>query len=204
LKCRSFFDSVAHGDDDITELLRQWQDGDSGAGALVVAQTYGELRRIARAHMRHERFAESLGATGLLHEAYLRLLRNGPGTVENRQAFFRVMAAEMRHRLVDRARRRRAVKRGGGAAFEPLGDEPVAVESTDPLADPAALDRLDRALEQLVSSEPRAARVVQLRFLAGMSNEEAAAELGVSPRTVKRDWAFARAWLAAAIEGPAS
>ena len=195
------FDTVSNGQpENITELLRLWQDGDSDAGALVVAHTYGELRRIARAHMRHERFAESLGATGLLHEAYLRLLRNGPGTVESRQAFFRVMAAEMRRRLVDRARRRLAVKRGAGVALEPLGDVPAA--AADQLGDPAALDRLDQAIEQLVHSDPRAARVVQLRFLAGMSNEEAAAELGVSPRTVKRDWTFARAWLAAAIEGP--
>jgi RNA polymerase sigma factor (TIGR02999 family) len=191
-----------NGDTDITDLLRQWQGGDATAGALVVAQTYGELRRIARAHMRHERFAESLGATGLLHEAYVRLLRNGPGTVESRQAFFRVMAAEMRHRLVDRARRRRAVKRGGGALCEPLDNETMAPLSADPLPDATALDRLDEALTRLESSDPRAARVVQLRFLADMSADEAAAELGVSPRTVKRDWAFARAWLAAAIEGP--
>jgi RNA polymerase sigma factor (TIGR02999 family) len=187
--------------ENITELLRLWQDGNADAGARVVAHTYGELRRIAGAHMRNERFAESLGATGLLHEAYLRLLRNGPGTLESRQAFFRVMAAEMRRRLVDRARRRLAVKRGGGVAIQSLRDA-AAADAVDPLADPAALDRLDVALERLVASDPRAARVVQLRFLAGLSNEEAAAALGVSPRTVKREWAFARAWLAAALEGP--
>jgi RNA polymerase sigma factor (TIGR02999 family) len=190
--------------DGITRLLQRWREGDPHAGALVVELTYEELRRVARAHLRHEYLAQSLSATGLLHEAYLRLLRAGPGTADGREAFLRVMAAEMRRRLIDRARRRLAAKRGGGAPVERLVDaaSPAAFDSSpDALA--LDLDRLDRALETLLTTEPRAARVVQLRFLAGMTTEEVAAELGVSPGTVKRDWTFARAWLAAAIRGPA-
>jgi RNA polymerase sigma factor (TIGR02999 family) len=188
-------------DDTIAELLQRWRDGDADAGALVVARTYDELRRLARAHMRRERLAQSLGATGLLHEAFVRLLKTGPGTADGRDAFFRLMAAEMRRRLIDRARRRLAAKRGAGAYVEPLDDHdaPATATTGDDLG--LDLDRLDSALEALVESEPRAARVVQLRFLAGMTTEETAAELGISAGTVKRDWTFARAWLAAAI-GP--
>jgi RNA polymerase sigma factor (TIGR02999 family) len=131
----------------ITQLLRRWKDGDAEAGARVVERTYRELRQIAGAHMRRERFAQSLGATGLLHEAYLRLLRNGPpGTVESRQQFLRLMAAEMRRRLIDRARHRLSKKRGAGVHHEPLHDETAALVSPPAEAD-LDLDRLDRALE---------------------------------------------------------
>ncbi len=184
--------------DDTTELLRRWRQGDADAGASVVTRTYDELRRVARAHLRGERFAGSLGATGLLHEAFVRLIKTGPGTAEGRDAFLRLMSSEMRRRLIDHARRRLAIKRGSGAHVQPLDDhdQPAAATGNDVGLD---LDRLDAALEVLTTSDPRAARVVQLRFLADMTTEETAVALGVSPGTVKRDWTFARAWLAAAM-----
>ena len=186
--------------DEITKLLEAWKTGNADAGEELVAKTYHELRRIAHAHLRHERRGHTLQTTALLHEAYLRLLRKGPGTVENRDAFFRLMAAEMRRRLVDHARRRLASKRGGGVRHEPL-DASVAVASLEDCHEvEAMLGRLDRALDDLNASFPRAARVVELRFIAGLTTEETATAIGLSPGTVKRDWTFARAWLAAALE----
>ena len=184
---------------DITALLQRWQGGDLAAGDEVVTRTYGELRRIAHLHRRRERSDVSLQTTALLHEAYLRLLRQGPGTVESREAFFRLMAAEMKRRLIDHARRRLAGKRGGGARHEPLRDEVLGPGQRPDGDIEQILARLDIALDRLGGSHPRAARVVHLRFLAGLTTEEAAASLGLSTGTVKRDWTFARAWLAAAL-----
>jgi RNA polymerase sigma factor (TIGR02999 family) len=187
---------------DITKLLEAWKAGDAEAGDEVIARTYGELRRVAHAYLRRERHVHTLQTTALLHDAYMRLLRKGPGSVDTREAFFRLMAAEMRRRLVDHARRRLAAKRGGGAVHEPLdATEPaITPEETEDIE--ATLRRLDKALADLSGSYPRAAQVVQLRFLAGLTTEETATELGLSPGTVKRDWVFARAWLAAALESP--
>src|SRR3954447_26860817 len=105
---------------DISELLGQWRAGNPDAGEEVLARTYEELRRVAHAHLRRERQGHSLPPTALLHEAYLKLLRNGPGSADTREAFFRLMAAEMRRRLVDHARRRLAEKRGGSIVHVPL------------------------------------------------------------------------------------
>ena len=188
---------------DLTNLLAQWKAGDAMAGEEVVLRTYPELRRLARAYLRHERSDRTLQTTALLHEAYLRLLRTGLGTVDSRDAFFRLMAAEMRRRLIDHARRRLAEKRGGRVPHEPLGSS-VAAAVFDPEDDDELPARLDRALAELDKLFPRAARVVQLKFFVGLTTEEAAGELGLSAGTVKRDWTFARAWLAAAIEGEGS
>jgi RNA polymerase sigma factor (TIGR02999 family) len=185
---------------DISALLQRWTQGDAVAAEEVIARTYGELRRLARGYTRREPNAHSVQATAVLHEAFLRLLKNGPGRATTRDAFFRLMAAEMRRRLIDRARRRLADKRGGGAIHEPLrtsgiiavGDSGEDVEST--------LERLDGALRVLSHDFPRAAQVVELRFLSGLTTDETAARLGLSSGTVKRDWTFARAWLAAALE----
>ena len=187
---------------DISSLLEAWKAGDARAGEEVVERTYPELRRVAHGFLRNERRHHTLQTTALLHEAYLRLLRKGPGTAETREAFFRLMAAEMRRRLIDHARRRLASKRGGGAVHEQLSTSAgiASPESADDIE--AVLARLDQALVQLSASFPRTAHVVQLRFLAGMTTEEVAAELGLSAGTVKREWTFARAWLAAAIESP--
>jgi RNA polymerase sigma factor (TIGR02999 family) len=186
--------------DEITRLLARWKAGDADAGDEVVVKTYRELRRIAHAHLRRERRGHTLQTTALLHEAYVRLLRKGPGSVENREAFFRLMAAEMRRRLVDYARRRLADKRGGGVIHEPLEASALVASLEDADEVEAMLGRLDRALDELNGSYPRAARVVQLRFIAGLTTDETAQAIGLSPGTVKREWTFARAWLAAALE----
>ena len=185
---------------EISSLLARWGAGDADAGEEVIARTYDHLRRLAHAPLRGERRGHLLQTTALLHEAYLRLLRSGPGTAATRDAFFRLMTAEMRRRLVDHARRRLAGKRGGGAIHESL-DTSVAMPAPGDAADiEMTLTRLDVALGELDTAFPRAARVVQLRFLAGLTTEETAAELGLSSGTVKREWTFARAWLAAALE----
>jgi RNA polymerase sigma factor (TIGR02999 family) len=186
----------------ISELLEAWRAGNAAAGEEVVAATYDQLRRIAHAHLRRERQGHTLQTTALLHEAYLRLIRKGPGSVEDRQAFFRLMAAEMRRRLVDHARRRLAEKRGGGIVHLELDSSTVSITPKESEDIEAKLSRLDKALGDLSDSFPRSARVVQLRFLAGLTTEDTASALGVSAGTVKREWTFARAWLAAAMESP--
>lgn len=188
---------------EISKLLEKWRAGSSDAGEEVVARTYDELRRVAHAHLRRERRGHPLQTTALLHEAYLRLLRTGPGTADTREAFLRLMAAEMRRRLVDHARRRLAEKRGGGAIHHRLQTSAIVPAPEDHADIETMLGRLDTALDELSAGFPRAARVVQLRFLAGLTTEETAAELGLSTGTVKREWTFARAWLAAAMESPA-
>jgi RNA polymerase sigma factor (TIGR02999 family) len=187
-----------HGD--ITRLLAEWKAGRVEAGDELVSRTYDELRRLARVYLRRERPGHTLQATALLNEAYLRLLPEGPRSADNREAFFRLMAAAMRHKLVDHARRRLADKRGAGAIHQSVETAaiPAALDTADETE--ARLERLDRAMSELEASHPRAARVVQLRFIAGLTTEEAAAELGLSTGSVKRDWTFARAWLAAAID----
>jgi RNA polymerase sigma factor (TIGR02999 family) len=186
--------------DDITKLLEAWRSGNAEAGEQLVAMTYGELRRMAHARLRRERAGHTLQTTALLHEAYLRLLRHGPGLVDNRDTFFRLMAAEMRRRLVDHARRRLADKRGGGVIHEPLQTSAMSTVTDSPEDIEAMLERLDRALGELSSRFPRSARVVQLRFIVGLTTEDTATELGLSAGTVKREWTFARAWLAAAMD----
>ena len=185
--------------EDISLLLEAWRAGDAVAGDEIVARTYAELRRVAHGFLRRERRHHTLQTTALLHEAYLRLLRRGPGTADNRDAFFRLMAAEMRRRLIDHARRRLATKRGGGAVHQPFSTSGGIAAPDRPDDIEATLARLDQALVELSASFPRAAQVVQLRFLAGLTTEEAAEELGLSAGTIKRDWTFARAWLAAAL-----
>ena len=189
---------------DIGRLLQRWSMGDRTAGEEVIARTYDELRRLAGAFARRERPGHSVQATAILNEAYLRLLKNGPGAATTRDAFFRLMAAEMRRRLVDRARRRLAEKRGGGVIHERLRTSAMILAHERSDDTDAALERLDGALRTLSQDFPRAAQVVELRFLAGLTTDQTAAQLGLSSGTVKRDWTFARAWLAAAIESPKS
>jgi RNA polymerase sigma factor (TIGR02999 family) len=188
---------------DITTLLAQWNAGNAGAREEIVSKTYDELRRLARGYLRRERLNHTLQATALLNEVYLRFLPGGPRSAATREEFFRVMAAEMRRRLVDHARRRLAGKRGGAVRHESLDDvdspAPAAPESLS--ADPEQmLDRLDRAVEELGKSHPRAAHVAQLRFIGGLTIEEIADDLKLSAGTVKREWTFAKAFLAASLE----
>lgn len=185
---------------EITDLLVRWRAGDDEAGREVVGLTYAELRAVAMRQIRRERRDHSLQATGLLHEAWLRLVRRGPGAACTREDFMGLMAAEMRRRLIDYARRRRADKRGGGIRPGQLASSEVpALDLAGSEGIEKTLESLDRALDQLNAAFPRAARVVELRFLAGLTTAAVAVELGLSEGTVKREWRFARAWLAAAL-----
>jgi RNA polymerase sigma-70 factor (ECF subfamily) len=161
----------------------------------VYADVYGELRRIAAAYMRGERPGQTLQATALVHEAYLRLA--GDGALWNdRQHFIGIAARSMRQILVDRARARGAQKRWAGLDRVSLTESLIAAA-----ADDAMLPALDEALTRLEAIEPELARIVELRYFVGMSVDETAAALNMSPATLKRRWALARAWLFRALSG---
>lgn len=150
---------------------------------------YDELKQLAAAHLVREQPGITLSATALVHEAYLRVVGgNGPPAFQDQRHFFAAAATAMRRILVDQARRRRASKRGGGMVREPLDD--VACPETDD-----ELLALHDALEQLAASDPLKAKLVELRHFAGLTGDQAAAVLGISPTTADRYWAFARAWL---------
>jgi RNA polymerase sigma factor (TIGR02999 family) len=163
-------------------------EGPGSAFALV----YDELRRLAASALRHERPDHTLQPTALVHEAYLRLADEPTGRWENRSHFLAVAARAMRRILVDHARRHNAAKRGSGAVCLHLDDLEHAAPSE---ADAVDLVALDDALGRLSELDPRQARIVELRFFGGLSVEETAAIIDASPRTVRRDWQFARAWL---------
>lgn len=178
----------------VTALLARLRDGDAAALDRLVPLVHAELRRLARAQLRRERPGHTLQATALAHEAYLRLVGLDAIDWRDRAHFFGVAAGVMRRILIDHARRRRAARRGGGAP-------PVPLEDVDPAAPerPEELIALDEALERLRALDPRQERIVELRFFGGLEVAETAAVLGVSERTVKRDWAVARAWLRAEL-----
>lgn len=176
---------------DITELLVAWEKGDDGAFEPLARLVYGELRALAAAQMRGERQTHTLQPTALVHEAFLRLSAQRGRQWKERRQFFAVSASLMRQVLVDHARGRHAAKRGGEATrieVTSLDELPAAPEVFDVLA-------LDEALTRLAALQPRLSKVVELRFFGGLEVEETAEALGCSPRTVKRDWALARAWL---------
>jgi RNA polymerase sigma factor (TIGR02999 family) len=176
---------------DVTKLLRAWSEGDTDAFESVLPLVYEELHRIAARYLVGERSTISLQATALVNEACLRLIGWDSVEWQNRKHFFGVSAQMMRRVLVDIARRRRAERRGGLTIVRvPLDGLDVAAEM--PGADLLAVDM---ALEALAAEDPRKAQVVELRFFGGLSVEETAETLGISPRTVHTDWAFARAWL---------
>jgi RNA polymerase sigma factor (TIGR02999 family) len=185
------------GDDQASEttmLLRAWADGDQGALAQLTPRVYRTLRRIAGYQMQHERAGQSMQATALVHEAYLELIDVTNVNWQHRAHFFAVSAQIMRHILLDRARRRVAAKRGGTAERVNLDELP------DVSGDRAReLIALEDALNALTEKDPRKARVVELRFFGGLSVEETAEVLAVSPETVMRDWKFARSWLQAQL-----
>ncbi len=158
----------------------------------LIEQVYVELRRLADAYVRRER-ANSVQATELVHEAYMRLLKDKSPAWRNRTHFLAIAAISMRRLLVERARARGAAKRGGGEVRVTL-DDALAVASPAADADLDVLE-LDRALEALAAVDARQARIVELRFFGGLSVEETADALEISPATVKRDWSVARAWL---------
>jgi len=158
--------------------------------AELAPVVYDELRVMAAAQMRRERPDHSLQPTGLVHEAYLRLVGDDRTPWEDRAHFFRAAAQAMRRILVDRARARGRQKRGGGRVRVPLEGANASI-----LDDSNRILALDEALQRLEEQDPRSAEVVQLRYFGGLSTHETANALGVSERTVKREWAFARAWL---------
>lgn len=177
-----------------TQLLRAWAGGDRDALEQLTPRVYRTLRRIAGAHLRNERPGNTLQATALVHEAYLELIDITNVDWQHRAHFFAVSAQIMRHILLDRARRRVAGKRGGHA-------ERVDLDELPDLSGERAkeLIALEDALNALAAIDGRKARVVELRFYGGLSVEETAAVLEISPETVMRDWKFARSWLHAEL-----
>lgn len=175
-------------------MLRAWSDGDQGALERLTPRVYRTLRRIAGHHLQNERPGNTLQATALVHEAYLELIDITNVDWQHRAHFFAVSAQIMRHILLDRARRRVAAKRGGDA-------ERVNLDEVPDLSGERAkeLIALEDALNALAAIDARKARVVELRFYGGLSVEESAAVLQVSPETVMRDWKFARSWLQAEL-----
>jgi RNA polymerase sigma factor (TIGR02999 family) len=175
---------------DVTRLLLEWSKGDRQSLDKLLPIVYQELRRIAQHYLQQERPDHTLQATALVHEAYLKLINTKAVRWENRAHFFAVSAQVMRHILVDLARQRRAQKRGGGQKL--ALDEAVGVSD-----DPEALNlvALDEALDRLAAVDARQSRIIELRYFGGLSTEETAEVLGISTRTVKREWRMARAWL---------
>jgi RNA polymerase sigma-70 factor, ECF subfamily len=175
---------------EITSLLRQMSQGDRYAQSRLAGLVYGDLRRLAGKLMSRERPDHTLEPTALVNEAYLRLLGHADHNWNNRVHFFSVAAQVMRRILVDSARARRAEKRGAVAVKVPFDEAviPFHEHREEVLA-------LDEALERLSSQDPRQAKIVELRFFAGLTEEEIALLMGVSPRTIKREWNFAKAWL---------
>lgn len=176
---------------DITRILVDLRGADrKTALERLLPLVYGELRALAGARMRHERPDHTLQPTALVHEAYVRLMGGEAPPWTDRAHFFRAAAEAMRRILVDHARKRARVKRGGDRVRVPLSD-PIAGRADDP----AEILALDEAIQRLDEQDPRTADVVRLRYFAGLSVEETARALEISERTVKREWSFARAWL---------
>ena len=173
----------------VSALLVKWQNGDQEALHALMPLVYDELRRVAHQYLQAERKDHTLRSTDLVHEAYLRLVNQQSSEVENRAHFFAVAARLMREILVDYARSRRALKRGYGCKITLDQDMEMAQKrDLDVLA-------LDDVLNALAGFDSQQARIVELRFFAGLSIEETSVVLKISPATVKRDWATARAWL---------
>jgi RNA polymerase sigma factor (TIGR02999 family) len=177
---------------EVTRILRQIEQGDVAAASELLPLVYAELRRLARFRMRKEQPGQTLTPTALVHEAYIRLVAGEAINWDGRSHFFAAAAEAMRRILIENARRRKSLKRGGAMSQQELDEDADAVihfDDVDELLD------LDAALTKLALVEPELAKLVELRYFAGLTVEDAAQALGVSARTVKRNWAFARAWL---------
>ena len=181
----------------ITQLLQSWQQGDTRSAEELVPLVYAELRKMARIRLGAERRGHTLQPTALVHEAWLRLMQQHGANWQNRSQFFAIAAQAMRRILVDHARRRQADKRGAGEA--PIQIDELADILISPVPDEQMI-ALDAALERLGALDDRQARIVELRFFAGLSVEETGTVLALSPTTIKREWATARAWLFREIE----
>lgn len=181
---------------EITELLAQVRDGNSAAQSHLATLVYDELHRIASRYMRMERPDHSLQATALVDDVYVHLVKREDRSWQNRSHFFAVAAQIMRRILIDHARSRNATKRGGGRVVVNLDD--VVVISDQKCEE---LMAVDEALSHLAEWDPRLSRIVEMRFFAGLTEEEIAEVLGISPRTVKRNWRVAKAWLHGELSG---
>lgn len=179
---------------DVTRLLRQWSQGDREALDQLVPLMYAELRQLAHQRLRREPANRSVNTTGLVHDAYLRLVGVQQPQFRDRAHFLAMASRVMRRLLVDQARARRAAKRGGGAVAAELDDRLYVSDSqAEALAD------LDEALKRLEAVDPRQGQIVEQRYFGGLSLEETAEAMGVSLATVKRELRFAHAWLAAEL-----
>ncbi|MBS1852643.1 MAG: sigma-70 family RNA polymerase sigma factor [Acidobacteria bacterium] len=180
---------------EVTRLLLRWTDGDKHALDDLLPLVYDELRRLARSYLSKERPGHTLQSTALVNEAYMRLVDQNVSW-QSRAHFFGIAAQMMRRILVDHARARSAAKRGAGD-FKVTLDEAMAISD----ARDVNVIALDSALNNLAKLDPQQSRIVELRFFAGLSIEETSQVLDVSPATVKRDWAMAKAWLAREMQG---
>jgi RNA polymerase sigma-70 factor (ECF subfamily) len=176
-------------------LIDGARQGDQDALSALMPIVYDELRRLAASYMRRERPGQTLQATALVHDAYLRLLQDSQLSWENRAHFFGIAARAMRQILIERARSRGAAKRGGGRLRVTLDPGLVAQEERS-----LDLEALDQALTRLAALDPELARLVEVRFFGGLSIEETATALAISPATVKRRWTLAKAWLARELD----
>lgn len=185
---------------DVTQILRQIESGNPAAAEQLLPLVYGELRRLAAAKLAHEKPGQTLQATALVHDAYLRLVDvQRAQHWDSRGHFFAAAAESMRRILIDQARQKRSGRRGGDwQRCELLDDDRVTLPISDELLD------LDDALTRLAAADPQAAELVKLRVFAGMTVDEAAAIQGISSRTAKRNWAYARAWLGRELAANAS
>jgi RNA polymerase sigma factor (TIGR02999 family) len=180
---------------DVTRVLRQIEAGEPAAADELLPLVYDELRKLAAQKMAQEKPGQTLQATALVHEAYLRLVDGAAGRRwNNRSHFFAAAATAMRRILVDGARARQTEKRGGDRRREPLFDVAAPPVNEELLA-------LDEALHKLAAADPLKAQLVELRYFAGLTGDEAAEVLGISPSTADRHWTFARAWLQAEVRG---
>jgi len=184
---------------DVTRLLLAWSNGDRDALEDLIPVVYGELRRIAARYFRHERPDHTLQPTGLVHEAYFKLIDQDHARWQNRAQFFGVAAQLMRRILVDHARTRVAAKRGGGMT-------PITLIDVAEASSPRGVDVivLDDALTRVTSLYPGQGRLVELRYFGGLTIEETGEAMGISPATVKRQWMVARAWLLRDLKGEAT
>ena len=185
--------------DQVTDLLEAFEGGDRAALDRLLPLVYDELRRIAHHELQRERRDHTLSTTEVVHETYLKLLEHAQVSPGEKVRFLAVAATAMRRALIEYARRRDALKRGGGQ--RPLSFDEEALPAADV---PDDLLSLDEALTRLADLDPRLARVVECRYFGGLTEEETAAALGVTARTVRRDWVKAKAWLYRELNGPTS
>ena len=181
---------------EVTQLLADWSDGDEGALDKLIPLVQPELHRLAHHYMSRERTGHTLQTTALLNEAYLQLVHDSTHNWQKRTHFMAAAAQLMRRIMVDHARERCSLKRGGGALRVTLDDAALVTEKRS-----EELLALDEALERLTAQDPRKSRIVELRYFGGLTEEETAAFLKLSDRTVRREWRMARTWLYRALSG---